>query len=170
MFKQVFLPILGCIAFIIAIGIFTQSFSGGKVSFFPQKASPTVSSANTKIVKVKGSEVKVEIAKSEKERQKGLSERTSLEENSGMLFVFDSKNAKPTFWMKEMSFAIDIIWIKDNKITEIDKNAKPEPGVADNKLQIYSPEKPVDYVLEVNAGYSDKNSLKVGDSVDLQEI
>lgn len=65
-----------------------------------------------------------------------------------------------------MEFAIDIIWIKDGKIIQIDKNVEaPAVGTPDNKLKLYSPKSAVDYVLEVNSGYSDLNNIKVGDSV-----
>lgn len=82
-----------------------------------------------------------------------------------MLFVFDSDNVYATFWMKDMKFSIDILWIDDNKIVKIDK-AIPAPvaGTQDNRLTLYSGGQSIDYVFEVKAGVSDKFGFEVGDS------
>ena len=84
-----------------------------------------------------------------------------------MLFVFETKNVTPSFWMKDMQIPLDLIWIKDGKIVKIDKNAPVEKDVPDNKLKIYSAGSPIDYVLEVNAGYSEKNIIGEGSSVEV---
>jgi len=63
----------------------------------------------------------VEIAKSQEEKKKGLSLREDLPFNSGMLFVYNKENFY-SFWMKDMNFPLDIIWINaDNKIVHIEK-------------------------------------------------
>jgi uncharacterized membrane protein (UPF0127 family) len=85
-----------------------------------------------------------------------------------MLFVFENKDVIPGFWMKDMKFSIDIIWINDGKIAQITKELPtPEPGTPDRNLPIYTPEGGIDYVLEVPAGFSDKNDILVGSVVDL---
>lgn len=117
-----------------------------------------------KIVKVNETEIKVEVAKTNEERSKGLSNRDSLDQNSGMLFVFD-KSSKPTFWMKDTKIALDIIWIKDDKVISIDKDVKPEPNVKDSDLKKYPAPSEVDYVLEVNAGFSDQYKITSGSTV-----
>jgi hypothetical protein len=86
-----------------------------------------------------------------------------LDENSGMIFVFN--NEKPVFWMKDTKIAIDIIWINDNKVVGIEKNVQPEQGKKDIELKRYPAPTAIDYVLEVNAGFSDRNNIKVGTSV-----
>ena len=143
MIKQVLLPILGTVAFIIAVGLFVQ------------KSKPATTPTSSPIVTIGEKTIKVTVAKTKEERSKGLSGTTSLEENNGMLFVFDPE-ASPTFWMKDMLISIDIIWISDGKVVKIDKNVQ-----IDSKT--YNPGQPIDYVLEVNAGFSDKNNIKVGD-------
>ena len=67
-----------------------------------------------------------------------------------------------------MEIPIDIIWIKDNTIIDIDKSAQPESGISDAQLKRYSPDKPVDYVLEVKDGLSDERGFEVEDSVVVQ--
>lgn len=160
--KNILLPILGVAIFIIFVGVLTQKLQGGKI----------LTQQTTKQIVVENTKVAVEIAKTGEQRQKGLSGRVTLDANSGMLFVFEKKKVFPSFWMKDMLFPLDIIWIADGKITKIDKNL-PIPNPAANQLStlaLYTPDKPIDYVLEVNAGFSDKNNFQVGDSVDLSSI
>lgn len=162
MLKSIFLPILAVMVFIILVGFLMQ----GKFNkFITPQAKPT---ENTKVLKIKDVEINVEIAKTTEERAKGLGDRDGLDQNSGMLFVFENEST-PTFWMKDTKFALDIIWINDNKIIGIDKNIQPENVTDDIKLTRYPSPSKVNSVLEVNSGFSDKNNLKVGDSVDLIE-
>lgn len=100
----------------------------------------------------------VEIADTFFKRSRGLADRTGLQDNQGMLFVFD-KLEKHGFWMKGMEFPIDIVWIKDNQVIGIEKNVLPTSS------DIYYPPEPVDRVLEINAGLADKLGIKVGDEV-----
>jgi len=117
------------------------------------------------IVTVAGKKVSVEIADTDAKREKGLSERKSLCADCGMLFVFDKPDIY-SFWMPEMNFNIDIIWIADNKVADITFNAK-KPSGADytNPREYYFSKVPVDKVLEVNSGWVKKNNIMVGDAV-----
>lgn len=121
-------------------------------------------------VNIGGMEVKVYVAKTPEEKAKGLSIKTGLDDNEGMLFVFE-KDTYNSFWMKGMKFAIDIIWINDGKVTHISKSVPPpEPGTPDNELKLYSPSGPYDTVLEVNAGFSDRHNISIEDEIDLSAI
>lgn len=111
----------------------------------------------------------VEIAKTEKQLTRGLSGRDKLKADEGMLFVFTSPGHYG-FWMKEMKFDLDLIWIKDKKIIGITaKVSAPvkDKGlrIKDNELPVYYPPSGVDLVLEVNAGWSERNGVKIGDEV-----
>ncbi len=111
--------------------------------------------------------ISVEVSDTFASRQLGLSYRDSLGEGSGMLFVFDSYNIQ-YFWMKDMKFPLDIIWIKDDTVVDISKNVPiPMSRASLNQLPTYSPKEKVNYVLEVNAGFADKNKVKIGDKVKL---
>lgn len=167
MFKQIILPLLGVALFIVVVGLFIQK----SPSFNLPGSGPQTHIANTeKIIMVGDKKVSVQIAKTTEERSKGLSGTKSLKDDSGMLFVFSAKSS-PLFWMKDMLIPLDMVWIVDGKIVKIDKNVPaPAPNTPDNALKTYSAGQPVDYILEVNAGYSDKNNIKVGDSVDLSAI
>ena len=121
---------------------------------------------NIKYVKIAGQNIKVELALTSAEQTQGLSGRPNLNENEGMLFVFTNPGKYP-FWMKDMNFSIDIIWLsEDLKAVYIKKYARPEsypetygPGENDGNAK---------YVLEVMSGFSDKNNLKVGDSAEFK--
>ncbi len=163
-FKKVILPILLTIIFIIIAGIFYRKNQG--LSPLPFNSIKTPVAHETKTVKIGDISIKVDVADTDAERQKGLSDRSGLEKDSGMLFVINNNKVTPTFWMKDMRIAIDIIWIKNSKIIQIDKNVDPPaPNTPDNKLKLYSPKSAVDYVLEVNSGYSDLHNIKVGDAI-----
>jgi len=105
--------------------------------------------------------INIEIADTAEKISKGLGERESLPEDNGMLFIFKDKR-QYGFWMKGMQFPLDIIWIDDNKIADISKNL---PVEVDN-LTTYKPITPVNYILEVNAGYADEHDIKIGDIVE----
>ena len=121
---------------------------------------PAVNFDNSKYVEIAGQKVAVELALTNEAKEQGLSGRTALGENEGMLFVFDRPD-KYSFWMKGMKFPLDIIWLGENlKVVYIKKEVKPETFP-----ESYKPDAEAKYVLEVQAGFSDKNNLKTGDSV-----
>jgi hypothetical protein len=163
--KQLLLSLAAVAAFIILVGIFTQKNLGGKPFM---NLGPTNKPASQKQISVGNTKIKIEIADTQVKQATGLSHRTYLPEDSGMLFDFTGRNASPTFWMKDMFISIDMIWIKDKKVQKIDKNVSPpEPNTPDTELPTYNASMAIDYVLEVNAGFSDKNNIQVGDSVQL---
>ncbi|MBC31108.1 MAG: hypothetical protein CMH48_09695 [Muricauda sp.] len=101
----------------------------------------------------------IEFAETEYETQTGLMYRQSMEDNQGMLFIFPDV-AMHSFYMKNTEFPLDIVFIDENqKIVTIQKDAQP----LDEKS--ISSVVPVKYVLEINAGLSEKWQLQVGDSI-----
>lgn len=105
------------------------------------KASPTLSIAGTTLT--------IEIADDALERAQGLSGRDALQPNTGMLFLFEDALI-PSFWMKDMNFALDFLWIRDGIVVDVTENV---PAPTGDDLPTYSPNQPVDTVLEVNAGW-----------------
>ena len=113
-------------------------------------------------IQIGGQKVEVKVVDTKEEQELGLSGHPGLEENEGMLFVF-GLSEKHGFWMKDMNFAIDMIWIgEDMKIVYIKKNATPE-----SYPEIFIPTQNAKYVLEVVAGFSEKNNVKVGDQLEM---
>lgn len=110
-------------------------------------------------------ELQVEIRDDEAERELGFSGRDSIGENEGMLFVFDQP-MQPTFWMKDMLFSLDVLWIREGKVVEIEENI-PHPTQDQPVVATMIPQNPVDMVLEVPSGWVRRTGVKVGDRVKL---
>lgn len=132
------------------------------VSFFViSYSTENISEDKIKGIKIGDEVINVELALTNEEKTQGLSGRENLEKNEGMLFIFDVPG-EYYFWMKDMNFPIDIIWIGESKdIVYMKKDAKPE-----NFLETYGSEVDAKYVLEVVSGFSDRNNLKVGERVE----
>jgi len=103
----------------------------------------------------------VSIASTIQEQEKGLSGRTSLPQNQGMYFPFSSSGFY-AFWMKEMKFPLDIIFINNGKVVTVYKDL--QPARSDNP-PIYKPYQPANAVLEINAGLASKYTISDGDTV-----
>ena len=98
----------------------------------------------------------------EAQKRQGLSGREQLLGNEGLLF-FHEPPEKPAYWMKDMNFPIDIIWIRDGEIVDIHENLQPENPAK----TFYSPKSKINNVLEVNAGFVSENEVKIGDLLDI---
>jgi len=115
-------------------------------------------------VKIGNATVNAEVADTLPKQIKGLMFRSSLPQNEGMLFDFGEEDYHG-IWMMNTSIPLDIIWISsDYKIISIQKDARP----CFLDCRTYSPDKPARYVLEVNSGFTDKNSINIGDKVKFQ--
>lgn len=114
------------------------------------------------VVVLGGETVVVELANTGALREKGLSGRDKLNPGTGMLFIFP-KPSRAGFWMQDMRFAIDIIWILDGKVVDIAPRVeRTEP------LRTYYPRMEADHVLEVEAGFAKRTGLKIGDLVEIK--
>jgi uncharacterized membrane protein (UPF0127 family) len=97
----------------------------------------------------------------------GLSGRKQMPKD-GMIFIFGQ--ARPlVFWMKDMNFAIDIIWIKENKVIGFAQNAPNEPGTPDYLLKKYFSPQEADAVIELNAGDVEKFGIKPEDGIQIKD-
>ena len=112
-------------------------------------------------VEIGGQKIIVELADTGEKRTQGLSGREGLAAGQGMLFVFGQSRVYP-FWMKDMRFSIDIIWIQDDSVVDIWPNA-PVPNIDD--IPSYTPQAEANYVLEVNAGFVERLNIDGGDKV-----
>ncbi len=117
---------------------------------------------NLLAIQLKGTSFSVEVANNSSTRAQGLSGRPALAPNQGMLFVFPA-DTKPGFWMKEMNFSIDIVWLDSSgAVVGIISHLKP-----DSYPQKFYPSQPIRYVLELPAGLTDQLQLKTGDIIHL---
>lgn len=120
-----------------------------------------------KTLTVGGTTFEVGVAANAVSRMRGLSGRPSLGENEGLLFIFPT-SGNYGFWMKEMNFPIDIVWINGGKVIGFSENLRPEPNKTVFTLPIYYPPGEADEVLEINAGAVSKYGIKEGDLVSFE--
>ena len=112
------------------------------------------------VLKVGTARVLIDIADTPALRERGLSGRKLLLDDQGMYFIFDHPDVYP-FWMKEMNFPIDIIWIGEHmSVVDITKSASPS-----SFPQTFVSSVPALYVLEVQAGFAERHGVKIGDQV-----
>ncbi|OGH16519.1 MAG: hypothetical protein A3C30_05015 [Candidatus Levybacteria bacterium RIFCSPHIGHO2_02_FULL_40_18] len=148
------------VALIIAVILLAVFKAGGNLpSLIPFKGGAEAQVNNKKISLI--------LAKSDKDRTKGLSGRNNLPEDQGMLFIFEKKGTYG-FWMRDMKFPIDIIFIDDDMVVYIVENASP--GAQTPNLTIYIPDVPVNRVLELNAGQVKKLGIKKGIKITFKGI
>jgi uncharacterized membrane protein (UPF0127 family) len=108
--------------------------------------------------------VRVELARTDPERARGLMYRERLDDEAGMLFLF-SEREDHGFWMKNTLIALDMIFIdEDGTIAGIVERAAP------HSLQLRSVGAPSRFVLEVNGGWSAAHGVKKGDRVRFESV
>lgn len=113
---------------------------------------------------INNKQFEVEFAIHKDEKANGLSNKEFLAEDEGMLFIYHGQ--KPSFWMKNMKFPLDIIWIdRRKKIIEITSDVRPD---GDRPAAIISPTAPIGYVLEINGGLAKKLDIKPGDTMEIK--
>lgn len=115
---------------------------------------------------IKGKTLFLEIADTPQKQSQGLAGHQPLSDNQAMLFPY-SPPQQISFWMKGMSFPIDIIYIASSQVVQIYSQV-PVPSLSETNLKTYPSNQAVDYVLETAAGWTDKYSIKIGDKVILK--
>ena len=112
-----------------------------------------------------GKEISVEVADTVEKRSLGLGKRSGLENGWGMLFVFE-KRKQHGFWMKDMQFPLDIIWLDNHRIVHILRNVQPaKSGIIP---LVMTPPVSGNFVLEIDSGRADELKLQVGQRLKYQ--
>jgi|SRR3989344_2593852 len=144
--KNFFFLILGLVIILGSIFLFLKQ--------------PVSRGEQVKFVKINDASIQVEVVRTPEARNQGLSGREVLPEGTGMLFVFE-KSGQYGFWMKEMNFAIDIVWIAESfEVASIEHEVAPETFP-----KIFYPNQAVKYVLELPAGTSRNIGIDTGSIV-----
>lgn len=139
---------------LIGVGVFYYQFSNKQV-----QSNGTVT--------IKEHIVSVETVTDQKAKEIGLTKYASIKEDQGMLFLFDQPGMY-TFWMKNMKFPIDILFINNDTIVSFVENAQPVDATVENPA-VYAPEAAVDKVLEIKAGLVKQYEIKKGDKVTIEQ-
>jgi len=150
------LLIIGIVLIVAALGAGIWAY----FSMFARSCNPPLP---RQTITVGATTFDVEMATTMAEQSCGLSGRVGLDDKQGMLFPFGYGNTQ-TFWMKDMTFAIDMIWISNGKVVGFAQNVPPPaPGTQLWQLKLYSSPRNTDTVLEVNAGTVMRDNIQVGD-------
>ena len=147
------------IILVIALGI-----------FFFYVTHFTVKKPGSVEIQVASSTIYAQVANTENKRSLGLSYTPKIDENAGMLFIFPDMQAR-NFWMRDMYFDLDIIWLDENKqVVGFFENVPKESYNHNHPEQskIYHSPDNTKYVLEVNDGTMQRLKIKVGDKLDFK--
>ena len=128
---------------------------GGVFYFFKIEKDKNI---DDNIISLGNCNINIEAVSTEEQMKKGLSNRDSLCENCGMLFLF-GEEGNHFFWMKDMRFPIDIIWLRNNKVVDISQD------ISHKSKSSHSSKEKVDKVLELNANAVSRCEIEVGDKL-----
>lgn len=145
--------------FFIAVAVLFAALSVGGALLAVDTFLPSgfASGSGEKTLVVNNIPLTVSVADTPVRRTQGLSGVPVLKENEGMLFVYDREGVY-SFWMKDMRFPIDIIWVgSDAKVVDVTENARPESFPS-----LFEPKEPARFIIEVNAGWASKNKVAAG--------
>ena len=125
--------------------------------YTPPPSQPSALIGDTQIV--------LELARTDAQKTLGLGGRTELDADHGMLFI-NTEEGEYGFWMKDMRFSIDILWLaEDGRVVDIKENAPP-----DSYPRVFAPRSPARLVLEVNAGFASSHHVNIGARVTLPPV
>jgi uncharacterized membrane protein (UPF0127 family) len=136
-------------------------------TFLPPIVDPNDQPIKARIV-VNGFAILADIAITDEDQIKGLSIRDQMNENEGMLFVY-GEPSRQSFWMKDMKFPIDIIWLNGTgSVVHVEENLRP--CVPSLECPSFSPNENAQYVLETVAGFAQKHHLMIGTDIDFSIV
>jgi uncharacterized membrane protein (UPF0127 family) len=151
--------IMGALAFAVLFAGVDLYFS--RFALLPSAASQIPTEKRT-VLRAAGTLLSAIVADTDALRTQGLSHRSALTETEGMLFVFDTAQ-KYSFWMKDMLFSIDIVWMDTNgRVVDISKSVAPL-----SYPKLFTPKEPAQYVLELRSGWVVRHNLKIGDVISI---
>jgi uncharacterized membrane protein (UPF0127 family) len=139
--KRIVLLTVGGIALVVAIALSLLGTRAG--------TQVTLESAGRKYT--------LQVAATPAARELGLGKRMSLADNRGMLFVFSSSQEQ-CFWMKDMHFPLDMIWVSSTHRVEYVETAVSPTTYP----HIFCPDVMAKYVIELNAGQASQAGIRTG--------
>lgn len=148
--KKIGVLLIACvIALVIAIGAVGAGYLFGQ------------SEQDRSLIVFENKEFIIERAETQETRTRGLSGRVSLPEHHGLLFDFFVEGDYG-FWMKDMNFSIDMLWINsEREVVHIEHDVAP-----DTYPTLFHSSEPARFVLEINAQLTEKYDIDVGDKAD----
>lgn len=106
---------------------------------------------NQAYLKTPNQKIRLALAQTAMEQERGLGGCRAVPPNAGMYFPFPARST-PVFWMKDMLIPIDIVWLSQNKVVAVYASLPPPADPTSTDLKRYQAPQPIDAVLEVGAG------------------
>jgi uncharacterized membrane protein (UPF0127 family) len=111
----------------------------------------------TETLQLQNRTISLEVADTQAKQELGLGQRDSLANNKGMIFTY-AQEKELCFWMKDMHFPIDMVWLDgDKRVIHLEANVSP-----DTYPKTYCPDKPAQYVVELNANVAGQSGIRIG--------
>jgi uncharacterized membrane protein (UPF0127 family) len=150
-------------AYLLSVAIILVIFVLSAIFIYFQGIKAPDPTGQISMVCITGKCFGVEVVDTPATRSRGLMFRESLDQNKGMLFVYDEEGMYH-FWMKNTLIPLDMIWIgQDMRIVNIARNA--QPCTAD-PCPTYNPGGDAMYILEINGGLSERRGFVIGEEVE----
>lgn len=148
----------------------TKTYIGFLVLFFLCYLGLKIWNGRTEEIEISlaGNPAQVYLANTPAQLYKGLSDRSDLAGKDGMFFIFPGLG-RHGIVMRDMRFPLDIVWLQNNTIVDMVKQAPLEPGVAHEDLKVYYPSKDANFVVELEAGWLDKHGIVIGDELRIKD-
>lgn len=127
----------------------------------PSDAAKTFSTYEYSLVNIGNKQYRLYIADTPDKQMKGLSSITSMKSYEGMMFEFDNAGVR-SFWMKDMNFPLDFVFVFNDSVVDIHENVKPA-SFPDSILSRL----PANKVIELNAGEVSENGIKLGEKIEV---
>lgn len=113
---------------------------------------------------INGHSINLEVARDAISRARGLGGRDALANDRGMLFIFP-KEGYHQFWMKDVGFALDLIYVNSYGVIVDIQTMTPEPDVPDTDLALYEPSDEALLAFEIGGGLARRYGIEIGMTV-----
>ena len=157
--------VLTTLALVLSIGTACARGAPRATPSIPRVVPTPTAPPSTAIIN--GHLFRLEVADQPGEWELGLGKRTSLDQDSGMLFIFPTLSNK-TFWMKDTLIPLDVIFMDSNLLIVDIRSMEVQPGATDRELKRYTSSAPAQFAMEINGGQAQALGLKRGMKVELR--
>ena len=157
------MPLAVGTAAVVVAGLCGWLYWQSRTSIDSAQAEPERLHYGSVSVRIGGRDYDLQIADTPSKKSLGLGERNGLADGQGMIFTYRDITEPKCFWMKDMNFAIDIVWLDgESRVSHIEHSLSPA-----SYPQTFCPDGGGKYVIELAAGVADSAGLKTGDKLEV---
>lgn len=153
--NQKLLVTMGLVLLTAGVGIATFFFSGPSAATMRHDREVTIN----------GKTLQLEIANTPSSIVQGLSGRKAMANDEGMLFIMPNVENQ-NFWMKDMKFSLDIIYLREGRVVDISTLQRPSLA----SIPSHQSKTEADMILELREGMAEVYGLSIGTKTTLHEL